>query len=212
MLAFATDRKYEADVVFITANVRDFSAPDNSSVLHPRLVSEANEAGLVMQYYTAVDAFVSDHATRFAFLTTEWVLERLPLDVINDIVSEALAKDTDIEYEVAWHEDAEFYRVSRVRRVSKLHADVLDVFIWEFDDNHTEIRITGGAEVHAEAECELTRFPGGPGMPRHVEEMLEFEYPFTKEFEVRTSIGFEVGAMVEGDDIDDAWVDHVYEV
>lgn len=212
VLAFASDRKYEADLVFITANSRDFSASDNSGALHPRLAAEVNEAGLVMQYYTAVDGFVSDHATRFAFLTAEWVLERLPLDFITDIVSEALIRDTYIDYEAAWHEDAEFYEASRVLRVTKLGADVLDVFIWEFDDDHTEIRISGGAEVYAEAECELTKFPGMPGMPRHVEEMLEFEYPYTKELEVRTSIAFEVGAMVEGEDIEDAWVDHVYEV
>jgi len=71
--------------VLISKNTKQFAA-DGS--LHPDLVGDVTAAGVNLQYYQTIDAFLAAHAEKIKFITAEWVEDQIVVEMIEDSVNE----------------------------------------------------------------------------------------------------------------------------
>lgn len=69
-------------VFFISRNTDQFSA--DKQTLHPDLLAEATARSVNVEYLPSLEEFARQHASKIAFITTEWLEEHLDVDLVLD--------------------------------------------------------------------------------------------------------------------------------
>lgn len=150
MVLDQAEARLDKQITFVSANTAQFAAP-NTQELHPQLQDELAARGLTVQYYTSLEAFAKEHATRIDFITTEWLAEHLDLDMVLDRAFEQIERF--VEYRLERRLDhGEFY--TGELRISGGGLELGEHFVYAMSDESLKVEaITSGTlalrcEVH----------------------------------------------------------------
>ncbi|MGB7210754.1 MAG: PIN domain-containing protein [Pyrinomonadaceae bacterium] len=91
------DESYDSAVSFISNNTRQFALDNN---LHPRLLSEADDRGLIIHYYKSLIEFVEAQTTPSEAYTREWFLSQIDVEAVLTAADSIIAKDA--EWSIDW--------------------------------------------------------------------------------------------------------------
>lgn len=156
----------EKTVVFISGNTKDFGDKE-SDKLHPALAKEAADKGLAVRYYLSLDEFFKAHATKFEFVTREWILKHIDTsDLQKELESQLKRRGESLLHSFLEHnEKDEFYDPSII---SVLTLELADFYCIEMSDGSIRVQAT------FESECEIEY-----GSYREEEEEYEdYDYDF----------------------------------
>lgn len=158
----------EESVILISNNTKDFADKEGAN-LHPVLASEAAEKGARIDYYSSLDDFLKAHATKFEFITREWLLKHVDLDALKQEAEAQLKRggDSILHSYIENHEDDEFYDPSLI---SLLTFELADYYCLEMSDGSIRIQAT------FESECEVEY----GSYREEEEEYSDYDYDFVK--------------------------------
>jgi len=141
------DANPKESVCMVSANTKDFADKEGEN-LHPFLAGEATDKGARILYFPTLDDFLKAHATRFEFITREWILEQINVDSLKQEVERQLKlwEGSRFQRYIEHHEDDEFYDPSLV---SVLSFDLSEYYCLGMTDGSIRIQAT------FESECEV---------------------------------------------------------
>lgn len=154
LLDFCSRRRRTSELIFISANTKDFASPDQTS-LRDELKVDAEKYRLKVYYYPSLDVFLKKYAEPISYVNLEWIKARLDLHkaeliIRESLASEALIKKLDIEEPKYF----ERFVITAINRVISIRLDTLmDFDLWRFSDDHIEARLSFHSDVLAEVEC-----------------------------------------------------------
>jgi hypothetical protein len=137
-------------VVFVSRNTRQFAGADGT--LHPDLAAECQLSGVTVRYFPSLDSFAKEHASRVAFVTDQWLRDRLPLA---ELVEKARAL---IERYVERYAENAVSSGSPTGYVNMIAGavDVDSFFVYEMTDGSLKVEVSLNGEVEVECEVERT--------------------------------------------------------
>ncbi len=142
-------------ILFISRNTKQFASDDGC--LHPTLVMDTENKGVIIKYCSSMKYFAEAHATTVDYITSEWLVSAISLNTINTHVCDMLNKSgtsrllKQIESDIFYAEPTGYVLVfdSSVR---------LDSFyVYEMTDGsiYVEALYKGEVEVEFESEEEV---------------------------------------------------------
>jgi hypothetical protein len=155
LLAFRTSTARDHAIAFVSQNTSDFAAPDKKS-LHPELAKDAEQHGVNILYYAALDVFLKEHAEPISHITSAWVREHLNLSEVEATICAHLdAGHAAEKFRIYEGKYRERYEPSgRPENIAISDIELDDVHVWEFDDQHIEAVLSLHAYIEAEFDCE----------------------------------------------------------
>ncbi len=156
----------EDTVVLISNNTKDFADKEGKK-LHPALAKEALDKGFDIRYYQSLDNFLEAHATKFEYVTPEWILEHIDTSALQQQVESQLRHRGESLFQsyLERHENDEFNDPSLI---CVLSFELSSFYCLEMSDESIRIQAT------FESECEIEY-----GSYREEEEEYEdFDYAF----------------------------------
>lgn len=162
ILEFYQTQQYKPALCFISRNTRDFG----DKGLRSELQRDINEREVALEYLTSLDLFIAKYVNAITPITMEWINERISLEDVERIISSYIgnyAKPSS-EYLFRIQDDnlAEIYRLTaklypESMSISGLELD--DFSIWDFSDQHIELRLKFVVDIEMDIEGEWVDSP-----------------------------------------------------
>lgn len=135
-------------IAFISNNTKDFGTTDGS--LHPELLAEGRKKGINLSFYTSLDGFLREYASKIEFVTKEWILSSIDIkELTSDL--ELIVDEIQLQNWVEWHERED---ISEVSSFSVLSLDLSDFYVYEMADGSFVIEATFEGELEVEYQAE----------------------------------------------------------
>ncbi|MBC8262847.1 MAG: DUF4935 domain-containing protein [Anaerolineales bacterium] len=146
VLDIAETRRSE-NVAFISGNIRAFADKDKS--LHPDLVKEVVQRNVSVSYYDSLDTFLRKHATKFEFITKDWILATVDTETTRRRIDNLLEMIGDMRLS-RWlgGRDSSFSEFQSAYLVGV--EDVMDFYAYEMSDGAIQVAAVLVCEVEAE--------------------------------------------------------------
>jgi hypothetical protein len=184
------------EIAFISQNSRDFCGPD-AGKLHPDLISDTEELNVTLHFYTSLDDFLRDHAKPIEHLTPAWVLERIDIEEVQQMIERYMhLRDAD-EYHKSW--SYEEWAPSGYPRVTTVNPELTDVYVWEYAPDEP-MTLFLNFSTYIEAEVTAEREEGDPEWGYHTD---------TREIPLSAERNVEIAATVDGDKVHLVEIEHV---
>ena len=152
----------EKTVIFISENAKQFASGDGT--LHADLQQDCKEHGVNVKYFSSLDDFGKQHASKIDFITEDWLLGSIDIDVVmeeaRDIITayaeRILARKlSDSSYPY----DQECFPTGDSELTGYHYYDIESFYIYEMSDGALRIEATliGQFEVRCGVEKRVRR-------------------------------------------------------
>ena len=123
LLSYCRSLPADAEVAFLTLNTKDFASADGTD-LRIELAHDVAQLTQAVTFFPSLDAFNKVHAERVAYLTVEWIREKLggTLGIAELVDAYVRAVDADAFFRIGSSEYEDYYQPGEV-------ADVLSVML-----------------------------------------------------------------------------------
>jgi hypothetical protein len=132
-------------VVFVSGNTRQFGSAGS---LHPVLLEDCRIRGVEVRYFSSLEEFAKDHATRVTLVTEEWLRKHLPLDEAVERARDYIEKSVERYAETAVDYGEPTGHVNMVGA----SVDVESFFAYEMADGSLKVETTLSGETEVEVE------------------------------------------------------------
>ncbi len=159
-IARTTDQKI---LIFISSNVKHFAS---KGCLHYTLFKEAEDEGLTIKYYNSISHFIKDHASKIDYITYEWLVSAIDLDIIDKEVIDTLKSKGEHQL-LEWAKLEDKKTTGYVNPISSF-MDIDEFYVYEMMNGslYVEALYNGEVEVEFEVEEEIE------------EKILDYEYDY----------------------------------
>jgi hypothetical protein len=139
-------KKKSQSMAFISANTREF-ANDNASGLAPVLQSEISSAGLSLLFYSSIEDFLKQQASKIDFITQNWLEKNVPEDTIYDLALDAVQSRENRFERYAHRKTDDFSGDISIQNIS---PTIDDFFVYDMHTDGIYLNLTYYAEVELE--------------------------------------------------------------
>lgn len=145
-IARTTDQKI---LIFISNNVKHFAS---NGCLHYTLLKEAEDEGLTIKYYNSISHFIKDHASKIDYITSEWLVSAIDLDIINKKVIDML--ESKGEYQLLKWAKLEGKKTTGYVNPISSFIGIDEFYVYEMMNGSLYIEALYNGEVEVEFEVE----------------------------------------------------------
>lgn len=184
------------EIAFISQNTRDFCGSEPGT-LHPELIRDADAANVKVHFYSSVEEFLKDHAKPIEHLTTDWVLERIEIEAVEEMIEKYMHLRDPDEYRKSL--SYEEWTPTGYPTVTSVSPELTDVYVWEYaPDEPMTLFLNFNTYIEAEVSAELEE--GDP----------EWGYRTnTREIPLSAERNIEISATVDGEKIELVEIENV---
>jgi hypothetical protein len=154
LLDYCSKKRKMRELVFISSNTKDFASQDRNS-LRDDLKTDIEARCLKVRYFTSLDEFLKQYAEPMKHITPEWISEHFQLERASLLISRALTPRSVVGHlSIDDPDSAErFIIVKALRVIGFKLGPPFDHYLWRFNDDHVEARLSVPVKVEAEVEC-----------------------------------------------------------
>lgn len=132
ILDAAAERK--EPVLFVSKNTGQFSA--DKQHLHPELAAEAARRSLSIEYLPSLEEFARQHATKIAFITSEWLERHIDADLVLDAAYDYIM---EAAHEVARSQTIGREQIESDFRLSRGGVEIAEFFVNVLGDGQLRV-------------------------------------------------------------------------
>lgn len=202
LLEYSCSQSSMKKFAFISAKTEDFA---NEGTLAEELLRDAESYGIEVLYYPSLSDFLSQYAEPVSHIDLDWLRTRVDMQAAKEMIQAYMDRWGFADrYEVCDPRYRERFLPIGEPSLSALDTDIDDFQLWEFDDQHMEVRLTFAVRVEGRSIC--ARNP----QPRLFYEYEDIE-PELETCELRVSAQFaiDVSAQVTDDTVEFLQVEDV---
>ncbi|MFA6358056.1 MAG: PIN domain-containing protein [Candidatus Omnitrophota bacterium] len=200
------------ELIFISNNIHQFASEDGT--LFPSLRKEAENANLNIKYYKSLDKFIEDHASKFTYITKEWLMSILNIETVNKYVIALM--DTESKKLLERAETMEEKSSTGYYNPINSSVELDSFYVYEKTDGTFYIEADYYGEIEIEFEFEYEEAKSGYKYePKYnpLRNNIDIEpvYYNTKEWKSKTkclypTVNVKFGITVKENDIQDAGI------
>lgn len=191
----------EHGLAFISENTKDLAASDGRS-LREGLLGDVRGQGSRLSYYASLDDFLRERAEPVAHITTDWVLSRVRVGRLEELVREQVRSGRAYgAFRITDPARRRLYETVGDPKPESVDLRLGDFYVWQFGDGHAELRMSFDATVVASIECvnlpdfQISEFTGST----YWEDEEDKDNPLTLVLECSAAFVVRAGAHVEND-------------
>jgi hypothetical protein len=206
ILEFYNTRKNDDPIVFISKNTHDFANQDKTTL---RKELESDLQGIKLLYYPSIENFLKEHAKPISHITDEWLLERIDLSFVENIILDFFKT----KWHGKWHSDKFKFRKTELNDFYKIGDEISDIsvsevrldgfIVWEFNESHIELSLVFFAYLEGTTEGELVN------TPLYISGASVNVFMSNQVFDCYSELLFHIAASIEGDNIEIGEIDDI---